>query len=293
MKKYNLLLLAIILVTSLGAQTKKDYNLLVHQKDGQQVTLDAAEIDSISFMKLPPINTGDDFSIEVDEITSSSLNVKFTPKDNNITYYACLTDQLAFDRAWDEYGSIYEMDKGWWQYLAEVYSKSWLEILPSQVSKGPYTMHGSDDYGFILWDHTYYAYCYGLDAEGQITTPYYIKQYKTPKPNPSRNVLTIESITPGDENKVKVKINQSNEDQYYVCAQKKSYVDYYVESLGSVDAMFKNLIMSMNPTQLYLHNGSKDIELYCGTSNADYVLIVCGYDGGPTTAIQLKDFKTK
>ncbi len=99
MKKYNLLLLAIILVTSLGAQTKKDYNLLVHQKDGQQVTLDAAEIDSISFMKLPPINTGDDFSIEVDEITSSSLNVKFTPKDNNITYYACLTDQLAFDRA--------------------------------------------------------------------------------------------------------------------------------------------------------------------------------------------------
>ncbi|MDY3935281.1 MAG: hypothetical protein SOZ07_01270 [Prevotella sp.] len=293
MKKYNLLLLVLLIATSLSAQTKSDYNLLVHKKGGQPVTFDAATVDSISFMKMPAFNTGDDFKIELSEINSSTLNVTFTPKDEKLTYYASLVDQMGYDKAWDELGSLYTLDKQWWEYLASVYGKNWLEILPSQLSTGKYKLVGTEDYSFILWDHVYYAYCYGMDSDGEISTPYYIQQFRTPNPTPSANVITVESITPGEDQKIVVKVNASNGDQYYVGAQKKTYVDYYVQTLGSVDAMFKNLAQSMRPTPVFLHNGNKEIELYCNSANTDYVLIICGYDGGPTTPIQLIDFKSK
>ncbi|RRC98416.1 hypothetical protein [Prevotella sp. OH937_COT-195] len=292
MKKYNLLLLAIIMVTSLGAQTKNDYNILVHKNDGQVVTVDASEVDSISFFEMPPINTGDDFTIEADEITSSSIKLTITPKDKNSTFYTSLLYQEAYDKAWDKYGSIYDMDKAWWQFLAENSQKDWLEILPLQVKKGVYQFNGREEYGYILWDNVYYAYCYGLNEQGEMTTPYYIKKYKTPMPIPSNNVLNVESITPDINNKkVKVKVTATNNDQYFICAQRKSYVDFWLNKLGSVDAMFKNLINQLAPTPDYFYKGSQEIDVYCAKAYADYVLILCGFDGGPTTEIKLEHFK--
>lgn len=292
MKKYSLMLLAMMMAFTVGAQTKNDYNLLVHQKDGKVVTYDAAEVDSISFLELPAFNTGDDFVIEPAEITSSVIKVNIVPKDKDITYYACFTDQVGYGRAWDEYGSIYAMDKEWWTYMASQYNKTWLEILPSQVNKGGYTIDGGTDYGFILWDHEYYAYCYGLNMQGEMTTPLYIKKFKTLTPTPSENKITVESVTPGEDGKVMVKITTTNDDPYYVGAQKKSYIESWAKNLGSNEAMFKKLISQQNPTPLYIHNGSQEIELYCATRNADYSVIICGYDGGPTTELQLVPFRT-
>ncbi|MCI6703062.1 MAG: hypothetical protein MR455_07035 [Prevotella sp.] len=292
MKKYSLMLLAIMMAFTVGAQTKNDYNLLVHQKDGKVVTYDAAEVDSISFLEMPAFNTGDDFVIEPAEITSSVLKVNIVPKDKNITYYSCFTDQTGYGRAWDVYGSIFNMDKEWWVYVASLYSKTWTDILPSQVNKGDYTMDGGTDYGFILWDHEYYAYCYGLSLEGEITTPIYMQKYKTLSPTPSENKITVESVTPGEDGKVMVKISTTNDDPYYVGAQKKNYIDSWVKDLGSNEAMFKNLISQQHPTPQYIHKGSQEIELYCATKNADYQVIICGYNGGPTTEIQLVPFRT-
>ncbi|MDD7318239.1 MAG: hypothetical protein PUG74_06090 [Prevotellaceae bacterium] len=275
-----------------GAQTKNDYNLLVHKKDLNIKSFDAANVDSISFFEIPPFNTGDDFTIEEKEITSSSVKIDFIPKDKNLTYYACITHQDGFDRAWDEYGSLYNMDKDYWVWMGQIYNKDWLEVLKTQALKGDYSLDGNEDYGFILWDEVYYAYCFGLDEQGEMNTPLYLKKYKTPVPVKSDNTLLVESIVPGDNGAVKIKVNASNNDQYYVAAQKKSYVDFYVNSLGSVEAMFKYTISRIDPG-MYLHKGSEEIELYCATPNTDYVLIVCGYDGGPTTEIQLRDFRTQ
>lgn len=292
MKKYSLMLLAIMMAFTVGAQTQNDYNLLVHQKDGKVVSYDAAEVDSISFLEIPPFNTGDDFVIEPAEITSSVLKVNIVPKDKDMTYYACVSNQSGFDKAWDEYGSFFKMDQAWWLYMAGASQKTLEEILQTQVNKGDYLMDGGTDYGFILWDQEYYAYCYGLSLEGKMTTPLYIKKFKTLSPTPSDNQITVESVTPGENGKVVVKIKTTNDDPYYVTRETQSYVDYWVNELGSGEAMFKRLINETGLESQRIHQGSKEIELNCRSKDTGYNVIVCGYDGGPTTELQLVPFKT-
>ncbi len=293
MKKYMIMLVGFMMTMTAGAQTQGDYNLLVHKKDGTMLTFPAEEVDSLTFVEEAPIQQGDNFKIAVSNITSTKADITITPQDPDMTYYHSIIDQTGYDSAYDTWGSIYELDKGWWKYVAQLYNKDWLEIMRSDLSKGKQEFESTVDISRLLWDETYYVYCYGINSEdGSVTTPLHFEKFKTAMPEESKNTFKVDILSNESDGTVKIKVTTTNNDQYYVGAQTKTFVDYYVESEGGVDEMFKTLIFKSPATSQHLHNGTKEVELFLQRRNTPYYLIICGYDGGPTTKIELIEFVT-
>lgn len=92
-----------------------------------------------------------------------------------------------------------------------------------------------------------------------------------------------------------VKVTASNNDPYIVEAQPKAAWDKYLSNNGNdaVKAASEILRVSYsgyadNYTVTGNYEGKKEV----GSSNTEYVLIVCGYDSGVTTDVQVVPFKT-
>ncbi|WP_444368327.1 hypothetical protein [Prevotella sp.] len=92
-----------------------------------------------------------------------------------------------------------------------------------------------------------------------------------------------------------VKVTASNNDPYIVEAQPKAAWDKFLSNNGNdaVKAAGEILRVSYsgyadNYTVTGNYEGKKDV----GSSNTEYVLLVCGYDSGVTTDVQVVPFKT-
>ena len=132
-----------------------------------------------------------------------------------------------------------------------------------------------------------------MNADGNCTTDVYETQFTTDDVTPSDNVLSCE-VVKTYSNGCDVKVTASNNDPYIVEAQPKAAWDKYLSNNGNdaVKAASEILRVSYSDADNYTVTGNYEGKKEVGSSNTEYVLIVCGYDSGVTTDVQVVPFKT-
>lgn len=296
MKKYlSLTLLLLFFVMGAAAQESHNYVMKIQKKD-TLLSIPVSQIDSIYFEEQAPQGSLT-FDINVSNITAGDANIVITPSNDESTYYYSITDSVGRDNRDNNYnGSWYEMEVGWWTYLSQFYSMTWQEVMQNFLVTGQHTANIEEDYGGrLMWDTPYYAYCFGVDNEGNLTSDIMEKLFRTTKPVPSDNEITVtlkQELSDG----VLIDVATTNDDTYFIDCQKKSYVDYYLDEYdGSKEQMFYRFFSSIR-TQIndqYFHNGDQtNLKAKALTPDADYYIIICGFNDGPTTDIQLIPFHT-
>ena len=296
MKKFlSLSILFLFFVMGAVAQENKNYVMKIQKKD-TLLSIPVAQIDSIYFEEQP--QQGDlTFDINVSNITSGSADIVITPSDDTAPYYYAISDSVGKNNRDNNYnGSWYELEVGWWTYLSQFYSMTWQQVAAQFLTTGQHTADIQEDYGGrLMWDTPYYVYCFGMDTEGNLTSDITEKEFRTTKPVPSANEITV-TIKQELSDGVMIDVATTNDDTYFIDCQKTSYVDYYLDQYnGSKDQMFYHFFSSISSmvNDQYFHSGDQtDLKAVASTSDADYYIIICGFNDGPTTDIQLIPFHT-
>lgn len=296
MKKFlSLSILFLFFVMGAVAQENKNYVMKIQKKD-TLLSIPVAQIDSIYFEEQP--QQGDlTFDINVSNITSGSADIVITPSDDTAPYYYAISDSVGKNNRDNNYnGSWYDLEVGWWTYLSQFYSMTWQQVAAQFLTTGQHTADIQEDYGGrLMWDTPYYVYCFGMDTEGNLTSDITEKEFRTTKPVPSDNEITV-TIKQELSDGVMIDVATTNDDTYFIDCQKTSYVDYYLDQYnGSKDQMFYHFFSSISSmvNDQYFHSGDQtDLKAVASTSDADYYIIICGFNDGPTTDIQLIPFHT-
>lgn len=295
MKKYFVLAIATMLFATSFAQTN-NYRLRVHKKNRTVEGISLSEVDSISFKKKQPTNPTP-FTIEVSDLTASNGKYTITPEDQTMSYYQFLVSEVSYNTILDEYGSLIKHDQEWCQFLAsQVGGTTWQDGMKAFLKTGTNTFETSAIIGNLKPASKYKIYCYGVDPNTcQAITDVLIYDFTTPTATQSDNVITVSNITPKN-NAVDVTITTTNNDQYFVSAQTKENMTRWIEREGSLEGAVSNVIDILTNygggLQNNLFRGSQTITMTASEADTDYVLIVCGYDNGFSTAIQTFDFHT-
>lgn len=280
----NLVTTLILLMVSvvMQAQVKEDsYDFVVHKTDGSVVTIPTKDIDSMTFVKTSiPSAYSLSLKMELTKLNTYDADIKITPSNEDSTWYWSMADDSSYVRAINQYDSIQAYDQAYWEYLGSLYGKDWTYPLQYQVKKGTQTVNTSDAQT-LMWNTTYYVWCYGIDIQGHYTSPLTQLTFTTPAPTPSDNVLTAE-VTENIKNELKVKVTATNDDPWFISVQPKSYVEYFKDN----DEVVKNLISHYGITDDTIHHGTQEVTFYPQRTDSDYYIILCGFYGGPTTAIQ-------
>ena len=236
----------------------------------------------------------EDFQINITELTSGHMTLDIVPLDKNITYTYTLLPKAKYDEAVNYNGDIFMYDVAWWEFMAENYGESdWRNIMKKLLVTGDRQYISDEEYGFMDWDTDHIFYCYGINEKGDVTTPLYTKEFRTPKPTPSDNEIKVE-IVETLSNGCNVKVTTSNNDEYVVTAQRQDFIDYW-EAEGTETDMLKTLYADLHinePECGYKHAGSDEFMVKAQKANTDYVLIVFGTNEGPTTPVQYIKFRT-
>ena len=296
MKKFlSLSILFLFFVMGAVAQENKNYVMKIQKKD-TLLSIPVAQIDSIYFEE--QAQQGDlTFDINVSNITSGSADIVITPSDDTAPYYYAISDSVGKNNRDNNYnGSWYDLEVGWWSYLASFYSMTWQQVAAQFLTTGQHTADIQKDYGGrLMWDTPYYVYCFGMDTEGNLTSDITEKEFRTTKPVPSDNKITV-TIKQELSDGVLIDVATTNDDTYFIDCQKTSYVDYYLDQYnGSKDQMFYRFFSSISSmvNDQYFHSGDQtDLKAVASTPDADYYIIICGFNDGPTTDIQLIPFHT-
>ena len=78
-----------------------------------------------------------------------------------------------------------------------------------------------------MWNTPYYVYSFGIDNDGNLTSAIAEKEFRTAKPTPSDNSITV-AVKQELSDGVLIDVTTTNNDTYFIDCQNKSYVDYYL-----------------------------------------------------------------
>lgn len=239
--------------------------------------------------------------LQVSNIGNRSCDYSITPKDNSIRYYSNMRVQSGdysvdnFDQYGSEEQNMLHFTYDWYQYVAEISGITWQEYMnsPGILTTGVEESDNSDFYSQLVPGTQYCLYAFGLDEEGNLSTPVEVKKFTTTTPEWNAD-LTFEcvinsinsenatfTITPSDATK-----------PYFVSVQRESYVQWFIDN-DQMNDMATSLTETFSPT-VYP-------EAYCqGTvtrsaldflssvrKNNDYYVIVFGFDDGQTSDVQI------
>ncbi len=237
----------------------------------------------------------DEFTIDVSDITKTTASVKFTPKDNKMTYYCYVVPETDRTTMIDMYGSIQKSDLEYLKYSASSIGYDLSEYLSYVLVSGTKTYDTRDLIQTSLEPGTkYYAYCYGMEKDGTFTTAVYEKEFTTEAVQPSENVITcnvVKTYTDGCD----VKVTTTNNDPYIVTTQTAEVWQRYLNNNNGDKVAAAKEILRISYggyADSYTYTGDHDIRINTRSENTDCVLIVCGYDASITTDVQIVEYKT-
>lgn len=239
--------------------------------------------------------TKDQFTIEVKDVTKTSATVTFTPKDNAMTYYYFVVSNANRQQMIDNYGNIQNADLEYLRSCAQSAGYDLNFYLGQILAKGPVTKDARDiAQGNLTPNTVYYAYCYGMNSDGSFTTDVYEQEFSTEAVTPSTNVITCEVVKTYSDG-CDVKTTTTNGDPYIIEAQPKAVWEQALsEHQGNAVETANELLRiaysgyADNYTVTGNYEGKKEV----GSSDTEYVLIVCGFDSAVTTDVQIIPFKT-
>lgn len=253
-----------------------------------------AGLSEASVKTLAPVS--DEFAISVSDITSANAKVEITPKDENMRYYRFLVTEQVREQMIARNGSIQAADLDFWKEMAQQ-SGVELDQYIAQNTKVGYSSFDAQDFlhSPLKAETKYYVYCYGVETDGTFTTGVYEQEFTTPAPTQSDNVITA-NITKTYTDGCDIDVKTTNNDPYFISIQKESVWENLVAKSGSEKAAAQDLVDLIlshgGDMSYYIHQGNYQGKLETGMNNEDCVVIICGYDGGVTTAVQALKFRT-
>lgn len=258
----------------------------------------------------------DAFSISVSDITSSSCTATINPKSYKGNYYFMVMSKSSVDSylALDthslgdmEYGdALFQSDILWLKTSAQAAEKDFASFIVSNTAFYKTTTTGASTimpYGSrspLSYNTDYYLVVYGLDTDGNRTTPIAFREFRTLDIQRSNITfkLTADHITP---NSASVTITPSNDDTYFW-----TYISEmeYAKLDKDKDEVLSNMIANMK-TYIATYGGSMSQYLIKGAHNetidqlwsgTKYYVIAWGMDdkGNQTTdAMEIGTFTTE
>ena len=237
----------------------------------------------------------DEFTIDVSDITKTTAQVKFTPKDNTMTYYYYVVPEEDRTTMIAKYGDIQTADLEYLKYNASSIGYDLKEYLDFVLAKGPKSLDTRDIIQANLDPGTkYYAYCFGMNDDGSFTTAVYEKEFTTEAVQPSANVINCEVVKAYADG-CDVKVTTTNSDPYIIDAQPKAVWEKALEAAGGDKIVAAKNILKVSYggyADQYTKKGNQEYKVEVSSADTDYVLIVYGYDSAITTDVQTVEFRT-
>ena len=265
------------------------FYMLLFDEDDVAVGLSEASVTTLA-----PVS--DEFNIAVSEITSNNAKIEITPKDENMRYYRFLVTEDVREQMIARNGSIQAADLAFWKEMAQQSGVELDQYITQNTKTGFSSFEAKDFLGSPLKAETkYYAYCYGVEPDGTFTTGVYEQEFTTAAAKPSDNVVTaniVKTYTDGCD----IDVKTTNNDPYFMTIQKESVWNNFVSKSGSEKAAAQDLVDLIlshgGNLDYYTHQGNYQGKLETGMDNEDCVVIIFGYEGGVTTAVQTLKFRT-
>lgn len=130
------------------------------------------------------------FRIEIPEVAASEATVRFIPSDETTRYFYTVLEREIFDKAQAE-GGIFADDMQVFEYMAQMDNQTVEATIRQMTVTGTKTQK----YVSLSPDTDYYAYAYGLEPDGFVTTELYVEPFRTEAP--SRRECTFEITIEG------------------------------------------------------------------------------------------------
>lgn len=236
------------------------------------------------------------FTIKVTDITTTGAKVSVIPS-NVDTYYFDVMEQSTING----FSSMSAFATAYVEYLQE-YAASYGYSLADTLSSGndSYTITDTLEPGT-----KYYAFAFGLNANGTITTDVTLKSFTTLSSGSgsgsgatSQNTFSL-NVTNITSNSATINVTPSNSDTYYFdLVEKEVYVQYIDSSSFAADyiADLKAYIAGSGYTLADVLSSGNDGYTYDGNLDAGttYVAFAFGVNasGEITTAVTSKEFTT-
>lgn len=132
------------------------------------------------------------FRIEIPEVAASEATVRFIPSDETTRYFYTVLEREIFDKAQAEDG-IFADDMQVFEYMAQMDNQTVEATIRQMTVTGTKTQK----YVSLSPDTDYYAYAYGLEPDGFVTTELYLEPFRTQAPSHRECTfeITVEGIT--------------------------------------------------------------------------------------------------
>ena len=157
------------------------------------LTYKGAEKKVVTLLQPAPETPELTFDIRVSGIDGSSAVVAWTPSDDTASYVPMVVEKSLFDSYATEVDYI-RSDIEYIQGQADLAGKTFAEMLDMFLTTGP---TGEQTISGLASDTDYYAYAYGLEPDGFVTTELYVEPFRTEAPSRRECTfeITIEGIT--------------------------------------------------------------------------------------------------
>lgn len=232
-----------------------------------------------------------DFLIDITEITPYTCHVTYTPVNHDGSYLFLVVEKDTLESyiVTDALDEWCQGDIEWLTGQAEYNGMTLEEFLPeAKMLFSVFPDPVSIDYTTLDAETDYYAYCYGMEADGTITTPMYFKEFSTRivQSVDMEFELTVEDV---EANAATITVTPSNNEEYYFW----TYISAMDYAIYDDNAVMTNMIANILATVEYgeatmeelLHQGPSSQRPKSLWSGTKYHVIAWGMDlkGAPTT----------
>lgn len=242
------------------------------------------------------------FEIEVGSITPYSCTVTYTPMSYTGGYFFIVMDAEDFEAYLenDNLEGLVASDLEWLEYQADYNGMTLAEFLPRAIQV--YNADGEEsviDYTDLSRDSDYYAYCYGLSADGVAQTEVIYEKFRTEIVETVDMTFTgrAEGIT---NNSAVITVEPSDDENTYYWAYVSEMDMANYDLVTIMDNMIQNLDYEASLAGVSLESllclGASSSEVYDLWAGTEYSVVAWGMDGGgtPTTNPQVAfTFETK
>ncbi len=236
------------------------------------------------------------FDIKVLATDGSSAVVKWTPSDNEASYLPLVVEKSLFD-SYPTEAEYIQSDIEYIQGMADRYNMSFLEMLSEFLTKGPTAEEPIDN---LSSDTDYYAYAYGMTAEGVATSAISKTEFRT---GPFSCEFTIAHEETDSTCDVEVTPSNTGCFYYFDMAEKANF-----DTWGDDAAITAGIIADLQSDVAYYQSQGYDITLadllsvgpddysFTGlTPDTDYVIYAFALteEGKPLTGVTREPMHTK
>lgn len=227
--------------------------------------------------------------VEVTNLAWNGADIYVIPNSDFRYYYECRT-KAKFNERYGSAEAFYQKVYDGWVSDAASYGYDVATVASWYTNEG----NGVADIGKLTWNTEYVFAIFGVGADGTRNTDVILKEFKTLTPAQSSNEFTI-TINSTTSSSVEFTVTPTNNDQYYVTVEKVSTVSSYgPDKEKSYDELIAYLLPEYD-SQLTprLFTGEQTItnsQLNKSVNSFyEYVVVVWGYNNGPTTTVFMSE----